>query len=249
MNERTEKAVPAIRASNVARRFGRREVLSGVSLEVSAGEILGLLGPSGAGKTTLVRMVAGADRPTSGEVEVDGVRMPSLEVLPRIGYMAQADALYADLTGRENLEFFGALYGLAGAGLASRIEASAALVGMSADLDRPVHTYSGGMKRRVSLAIALVHEPRILVLDEPTVGIDPVLRGSIWDELRRLLAAGVSILVTTHVMDEAEKCDRVFMLRDGKGIALDTPAGLKASAAQETLEGAFLHFARAGRAP
>ena len=236
-------AAPAIiSVRDVSRRFGKRNVLQGASLEVQVGQIVGLLGPSGAGKTTLVRLIAGTDRADRGEVVVDGVVMPRLDVLARIGYMAQADALYGELSARENLRFFGALFGLGGARLASRIAAATEVVGLDGHLDRPVHQYSGGMKRRVSLAIALLHEPKILILDEPTVGIDPMLRRQVWARLRAYAAAGTAILVTTHVMDEADQCDLVGMLRDGRIIAADTPARLKQAAGVATMEDAFLHY-------
>jgi ABC-2 type transport system ATP-binding protein len=234
-----------ISVRNVSRSFGKTTVLRGASLEVPAGQIVGLLGPSGAGKTTLVRLIAGTDRADTGQVEVDGVPMPRLDVLDRIGYMAQADALYGELTARQNMRFFGALFRLGGQRLADRIAAAAAVVGLDGHLDRPVHQYSGGMKRRVSLAIALLHEPKILILDEPTVGIDPVLRRQVWGRLRDRADAGSAILVTTHVMDEADRCDRVCMLRDGRIIAADTPDRLKQAAAVTTMEDAFLHYGAA----
>ncbi len=237
-----------VKVDRVSRRFGDREVLREISLDVDAGAIVGLLGPSGSGKTTLVRMVAGSDRPDGGQVDVDGVRMPSLAVLPRIGYMAQSDALYGELTGRDNLEFFGALYGLAGDLLRERIDQAAALVDLRRDLDRQVRLFSGGMKRRLSLACALLHRPKVLILDEPTVGIDPVLRIAIWDELRGLARSGTAILVTTHVMDEVERCDAVVMIRDGKVIAADSPAALKRAYQVDTIEQVFLKCSR-GEAP
>ncbi|OUM95034.1 MAG: ABC transporter ATP-binding protein [Thermobacillus sp. ZCTH02-B1] len=229
-------------ARGVVRRFGGKEVIRGITLTVRAGEIFGLLGPSGSGKTTLVKMLAGIDRATEGDIEVLGTRMPNLEVLSRIGYMAQSDALYAELTARENLEFFGALSGLRGGRLKRRMRDVMELVGLAEDLDRFVGTFSGGMKRRLSLAIALLHEPEALILDEPTVGIDPVLRKSIWDELHALSRRGTTVLVTTHVMDEAEKCGRLGMLRDGRLIAAGTPEELKAEAGAASIEEAFLHF-------
>lgn len=234
--------MPLVSVVDVSRSYGRQRVLDGVQLDVDAGQIVALLGPSGAGKTTLVRLVAGADRPQGGSVRVLDRDMPDIDVLSKIGYMAQSDALYLELTGRENLDFFGALCGRSDR---ASIESAAAVVGLGGELAKPVLHYSGGMKRRLSLAIAMLHEPPVLILDEPTVGIDPILRRSVWVELRRYAAAGRAILLTTHVMDEAEKCDRVAMLRDGRVIASDSPAGLKAAAGAATLEEAFLHFGRA----
>ncbi|MEC2345714.1 ABC transporter ATP-binding protein [Paenibacillus barengoltzii] len=231
-----------IRTQGVTRKFHDKEVLHGISLEVRHNEIFGLLGPSGSGKTTLVKMIAGIDEATSGEVEVLGIRMPKLSMMNRIGYMAQSDAMYNELTAKENLEFFGALFGLKGATMKRRIEEVMALVNLTDHLKRPVNAYSGGMKRRLSLAIALMHEPEVLILDEPTVGIDPVLRKSIWDEFEDLSQKGTTILVTTHVMDEADKCHRLGMVRDGHLIAVGTPEALKQETGSATIEEAFLHY-------
>lgn len=233
---------PTIIVHGVSKSYGKKEVLRDVSLEVHPGQIVGLLGPSGAGKTTLVRLIAGSDEPNHGTVDVSGLRMPDLAALQDIGYMAQSDALYLELSGRENMEFFGALAGLRAQRLRQSVDNAAHLVDLREDLYRPVHQYSGGMKRRLSLAIALTHEPKILLLDEPTVGIDPVLRLSIWDELRRYAAAGASILMTTHVMDEAERCTRVAMLRDGTILAEGPPEDLKKETGKPTLEGCFLYY-------
>ena len=234
-----------VRITGVSRSFGDLKVLDGIDLAIPAGKLVALLGPSGAGKTTLVRMIAGADVAPAGEVLVHDRRMPSLELLPKIGYMAQSDSLYIDLSGRENLEFFGALQGLGGAGLKAAIDRCAGLVDLTRALDRPVHQYSGGMKRRLSLAITLLHDPDVLILDEPTVGMDPVLRRDVWAEFRNLADAGKSVLVTTHVMDEAGMCDSVCLLRSGRIIAQDSPAGLMEAAGVGPLQEAFLHYATA----
>ena len=226
----------------VSKSFGPKVVLKDVSMEVGPGQIVGLLGPSGAGKTTLVRMIGGSEQTEQGTVDVAGMRMPDLRALELIGYMAQADALYVELSGLENMKFFAALAGLRGAARKAAIERAVSLVGLTADLHRPVLQYSGGMKRRLSLAIALCHEPKVLLLDEPTVGIDPVLRLSIWDELLRYAKNGAAILVTTHVMDEAERCTSVAMVRDGGIIARGSPAELKKQTGKETMEQCFLHF-------
>ncbi|WP_067922331.1 ABC transporter ATP-binding protein [Alicyclobacillus shizuokensis] len=231
-----------IQVSHVDRKFGKRLVLQDIDFEVKPAEIFGLLGPSGSGKTTLVKLMAGIDRPTSGTVVVGGVQMPRLDMLGKIGYMAQSDALYAELTAKENLDFFASLFGLRGRGRRRRIEEVMELVHLTDSMKKRVSTYSGGMKRRLSLAIAMLHRPRILILDEPTVGIDPALRVSIWNELRDMSQSGTTILVTTHVMDEAEKCHRLGMLRDGRLIAVGTPGELKASTNVTTIEEAFLAF-------
>ncbi|MFD1174714.1 ABC transporter ATP-binding protein [Paenibacillus puldeungensis] len=231
-----------IQAKNVIRKFDEKEVLHGISLDVRKSEIFGLLGPSGSGKTTFVKMISGIDEATSGEIEVLGTRMPKLTMMNRIGYMAQSDAMYSELTAKENLEFFGALFGLRGAKMKQRIQDVMELVNLTEHLKRPVSAYSGGMKRRLSLAIALMHEPEVLILDEPTVGIDPVLRKSIWDEFEQLSQKGTTILVTTHVMDEADKCHRLGMVRDGSLIAVGTPEALKQETGSATIEEAFLFY-------
>ncbi len=231
-----------IETRDVIRKFDDKEVLHGISLTVNYGEIFGLLGPSGSGKTTLVKMIAGIDEATSGHIEVLGTTMPKLGMMTRIGYMAQSDALYTELTAKENLEFFGALFGLRGERLNKRMNEVMELVNLTAHLKKPVGAYSGGMKRRLSLAIALLHEPEVLILDEPTVGIDPVLRKSIWDELANLSRQGKTIMVTTHVMDEADKCHRLGMVRDGDLIAVGTLEQLKADSGTANIEEAFLFY-------
>lgn len=231
-----------IQVSDVSKSFGTHCVLKGISLSVEQNEIYGLLGPSGAGKTTLVKMIAGIETPTKGSIKVLGTLMPNLHNMTRIGFMAQSDALYVELSGKENLEFFASIYGLKGQKQRERIEHAATLVNLTEFLKKPVHQYSGGMKRRLSLAAALLHEPEILILDEPTVGIDPVLRQSIWNELYKLSEAGTTILVTTHVMDEAEKCGKLGMLRDGRLIASGSPTELKESTSSATIEDAFLYY-------
>lgn len=231
-----------ITVSHVGRAFGKKEVLKDISLQVKQAETFGILGPSGSGKTTLVKLLIGIDEVTSGEVHVLGVKMPRLAMLHQIGYMAQADALYTELSAKENLEFFAALYGLKGGNRIRRIADVMEIVNLQEDLHKRVDQYSGGMKRRLSLAIALLHEPPLLILDEPTVGIDPVLRQSIWKELKALNRKGTTIVLTTHVMDEAEKCDRLAMIRDGQLLAVDTPAGLLAHTGSATVEEAFLYY-------
>ncbi|RIX54184.1 ABC transporter ATP-binding protein [Paenibacillus nanensis] len=224
------------------KRFGGKEVIRSISLQVERGEIFGLLGPSGSGKTTLVKIIAGIDEATNGEIYLLGEKLPKLAMMNRIGYMAQSDALYAELSAKENLEFFGALFGLKGSKLKARMQYVMELVGLGGHLGRTVSAYSGGMKRRLSLAVALMHEPEVLILDEPTVGIDPLLRQSIWRELEALGRSGTTIIVTTHVMDEAEKCNRLGMIREGRLIALGTPADLKNQTGGGTIEEAFLRY-------
>lgn len=227
---------------NVSKKFGKQEVLKNINLEIKPGEIFGLLGPSGAGKTTLVKQLVGLELPSSGENLIFGKKVPSLQLIEKIGYMAQSDALYTELSAKENLEFFAALFGLGGARRKQRILEVMEFVDLSDHLNKLVTNYSGGMKRRLSLAAALLHEPELLILDEPTVGIDPVLRQSIWEGFYDLKAAGKTLIITTHVMDEAEKCDRLGLIRDGRLIAVGTPEQLKNETGTSTVEAAFLAY-------
>lgn len=238
---------PIVSVKSVSKAFGKQQVLEDISLDIYKGEIFGLLGPSGAGKTTLVKQLVGLDVPDSGENLLFHEKMPSLTLMEKIGYMAQSDALYGELTARENLEFFGALFGLKGAYLKKRISDVMEIVELTEHLNKAVTNFSGGMKRRLSLAIALLHEPELLILDEPTVGIDPVLRKSIWAAFYELNQKGTSIIVTTHVMGEAEKCDRLAMIRHGRLIAVGTPDELKNSTNSSSIEEAFLVYGGAGQ--
>ncbi|WP_391205864.1 ABC transporter ATP-binding protein [Psychrobacillus sp. L4] len=224
----------------VSKSFGKKSVLNNISISVDAGQIYGLIGPSGSGKTTLVKIIVGMDQPSTGQVQVLNTKVPNLKLLQKIGYMAQADALYNDLTGQENLAFFASLYKLNKDVQKKRIAYAADLVNLTAHLSKKVQNYSGGMKRRLSLAVALIHDPQILILDEPTVGIDPELRKSIWAEITRLKNEGKTILITTHVMDEAEKCDQLAMVRDGEIISSGSPLELKNHFEIDSLEEVFL---------
>lgn len=239
-------SAPAVELKGISRHFGSHTVLQDISLAIPCGQLFGLLGPSGSGKTTLIKLMTGIDRADEGTVAMLGEPMPQLKMLQAFGYMAQADALYAELTGKQNLAFFGAMFGLKGALLQARIQRVAKLVDLTDHLNKQTSAYSGGMKRRLSLAVALLHEPQLLVLDEPTVGIDPVLRQSIWKELSALSKQGVTIIVTTHVMDEAEKCDRLGLIRGGKLIAVDTPKGIMEQSGSTTIEEAFIAYGQAG---
>ncbi|MEC0370346.1 ABC transporter ATP-binding protein [Paenibacillus chibensis] len=230
-----------VSVEQVSRAFGKKTVLSGVSLHMEKGQIYGLIGPSGAGKTTLVKMMVGMDKPDQGTIEVLRTPMPSLSMLQQIGYMAQSDALYNELTGEENLRFFASMFKMGKTEQKQRIAYAAKLVNLTDELEKKVSAYSGGMKRRLSLAIALLHNPPILILDEPTVGIDPELRQSIWAELIRLKGTEQkTIIITTHVMDEAEKCDVLAMVREGRILASGTPLQLKQQYDAENLEDVFL---------
>lgn len=218
----------AISIKSLEKRFQHKQVIAPLSLDVPKGQLMGLLGPSGCGKTTLIKMIMGMLKPDSGTIQVLDLNVPHKQLLNDIGYMAQSDALYTDLTGEENLHFFAKLYSLSIAERIERVAYAASLVRLTDDLRQKVENYSGGMKRRLSLAIALIQNPKLLILDEPTVGIDPVLKKEIWQELIRLKdQEQKTILVTTHAMDEAERCDQLAMLRSGHIIAQGTPQELK----------------------
>jgi len=215
--------------SGLKRRFGHRVAVDGVGFHVDPGERYGLLGPNGAGKTTTISMICGLLRPDAGDVAVAGIpvgRRPT-EAKAEIGYVPQEIALYPDLTGRENLQFFGRLYGLRGARRQERIEACLDLVGLADRADDRVDKYSGGMQRRLNIAAGLLHEPKLLVLDEPTVGVDPQSRNAILESVEALGTEGLAVLYTTHYMEEAQRlCDRVGILDEGKLIAEGTRAEL-----------------------
>jgi len=229
-----------VETQQVTRAFGDFEAVRGIDLRIRPGETYGLLGPNGAGKTTLIRMLVGLLRPTTGRVVVLGHDMPNKAVLAQIGYMTQAQAIYTDLSVRENVHFFAAMVGQHDA---RRVEEVIALVDLSDWTDKLVRTLSGGMQRRTSLACALVHRPRLLLMDEPTVGVDPQLRVQFWEYFKQLNAEGVTIVVSSHVMDEAEQCHRLGFLRKGVMLAEGSSDELRAKAGTETLEGAFLAFA------
>ncbi|HAX73836.1 MAG TPA: glycosyl transferase family 2 [Firmicutes bacterium] len=221
--------------------FGKKKVLDHVNLRINAGEIYGLIGPSGAGKTTMVKLLVGMEKVDTGTVTVLNQLMPNTKILQNIGYMAQADALYEELTGEENLKFFASLFKLNKKQQLKRITYVAEVVNLTADLKKKVCYYSGGMKRRLSLAVALIQNPNVLILDEPTVGMDPALRVSIWKELNRLkIEENKTIIVTTHVMDEAIKCDCLSLIRDGHVLISGAPKELMHQYQVENLEDVFL---------
>jgi ABC-2 type transport system ATP-binding protein len=224
----------------IRKNFGHQVILNNINFSLDAGEIIGLIGPSGAGKSTMIKTMLGMEKADEGEALVLNHHMPNRHILGEIGYMAQSDALYETLSGLENMEFFAQMKGLTKIEIPQAIDHATQVVDLSEHLNKSVAGYSGGMKRRLSLAIALLGNPRLLILDEPTVGIDPALRRKVWKELRQLKKDGVGILVTTHVMDEAELTDKVGLLLDGKIMAFDSPNNLKSIYAGDTIEDVFL---------
>jgi len=235
---------PAVVVSQVSLNYGSVKALDGISLEVPAGISFGLLGPNGAGKTTLIRMLVGLLKPKQGIARVLGER-PSRKSAHRTGYMPQLHSLYAELTVRQNVDFFAKICRLSdGTERARRVEEVIRLVGLWPRRNDAVVKLSGGMRQRVSLACAIVHSPPLLVLDEPTVGLDPELRATFWEHFAVLNRQGVSIVISSHTMDDAAHCDRLAFIRDGRVIAEGTPEELKRDTGQGTLEDAFLFFVR-----
>jgi len=228
----------AVDVDNVRKSFGSLHALDGVTIRVRQGEIYGLLGPNGSGKTTLIRVIVGLVIADAGTVTVLGRKIPDLAVLSQVGYMTQQAALYPDLSVEENLNFFATI-----SGAESNVGEALQLVDLDQRRKSVVATLSGGMRQRCSLACALVHHPRLLVLDEPTVGIDPQLRVQFWEHFRQMAAAGTTILVSSHVMDEAERCQRLGLIQYGQLLAEGSPGEIRQQAGSTNLEEAFLRLA------
>jgi ABC-2 type transport system ATP-binding protein len=239
----TDPAVAAVAVSDLVVFRGKRQVLFGVSCTVPAGQVTGLLGPSGGGKTTLLRAIVGVQRIRSGSVTVLGRPAGDPALRARIGYVTQAPSVYADLSVRDNLRYFAAL-----TSGTDRIPDVLAAVGLADRAADRVDQLSGGQRARVSLACALIGSPPLLVLDEPTVGLDPVLRRDLWQLFHELAAGGTTLIVSSHVMDEAARCDRLLLIRQGRLIADDTPDAVRASAGTDDLEAAFLRLIKISEA-
>jgi ABC-2 type transport system ATP-binding protein len=231
-----EQARPAVEVEQLRVVRGGRPVLHGLDFTVARGRVTGLLGPSGCGKTTLMRSIVGVQRLDGGSVTVLGRPAGSRALRDRVGYVTQAPSVYDDLTVAENLTFFARVL----AAPASRVAECRDLVGLGDEGRRLVGRLSGGQRSRVSLAVALLADPPLLVLDEPTVGLDPVLRRDLWRTFHRLADRGAAVLVSSHVMDEASRCDRLLLMREGRLVADDTPAALLARTRATDVEGAFL---------
>jgi ABC-2 type transport system ATP-binding protein len=242
----TDRDGPAVRAVDLVKVFGTVRAVDGIGFELMPGRIYGLLGPNGSGKTTLIRLLTGLARATSGTAEVLGVRMPSRDVLARIGYMTQSDGIYPTLRVIDNARFFAAAYGVRDG---DAVMEALATVDLADRAKATAMDLSGGQRRRLSLACALVHHPAVLFLDEPTVGVDPLLRVQFWQHFRALADGGTTIIVSSHVMDEADRCDELLFIRSGRVIARGSGAGLREEAGTSDLEAAFLHFAGGVEAP
>jgi ABC-2 type transport system ATP-binding protein len=233
-------AGPAVRIEGLRVVRGGRAVLPGLSLQVPRGQVVGLLGPSGCGKTTLMRSIVGVQKVAGGTVEVLGLPAGSRPLRHRIGYVTQAPSVYADLSVRENLAYFARIVGVRGAAVDAEVGRVLDAVALADHAGHRVGRLSGGQLSRVSLAAALVGTPELLVLDEPTVGLDPVLRRDLWAIFRRLATAGATLLVSSHVMDEAVRCDRLLLMRAGRMLADDTLAGVLEATGAPDPEQAFL---------
>ena len=233
---------PVVQVRNLVVDRGGTRAVRDVSFTVAAGVVMGLLGPSGCGKSTLMRSVVGVQIVAGGTVTVLGLPAGHPRLRDRIGYVTQAPSVYEDLTVAENLKFFARVLGVSGKEINRCVEA----VDLIGERSRPVNQLSGGQRSRVSLAVALLGEPELLVLDEPTVGLDPVLRRDLWALFHRLAAQGTAVFVSSHVMDEAERCDRLLLMREGQVLADDSPRELLAGTGAVDIEGAFLRLVEGG---
>lgn len=217
---------------------GGTEVLHQLSFAVPPGEVTGLLGPSGCGKSTLMRAIVGVQHVDGGSVTVLGAQAGSAQLRPRIGYVTQEPAVYGDLSVLENLRFFADVLGVG----RTKVDEVLGTIDLTAERDKVVDRLSGGQRSRVSLGVALLNDPDLVVLDEPTVGLDPVLRTQLWQTFHRLAESGAAVFVSSHVMDEATRCDRLLLMREGRIIADDTPDGLLEKTRTDDIEQAFLHL-------
>jgi len=214
------------------------KVLRDISVELPEGRVTGLLGPSGAGKTTLMRVIVGLQQPKTGSVQIFGLPAGSKKLRPQIGYVTQTPSVYADLTVVENLRYFGAMIGVG----PNRVKEVVELVELIGHEGQLAGRLSGGQRARVSLAVALLGSPRLLILDEPTVGLDPVLRQELWEQFHALARGGTTLLISSHVMDEARRCDNLVLVREGQVLAVGTPSALMADTDTHDIESAFLRL-------
>ena len=240
--------IDAVKAQKVTVVFGDNFIaLDEVSLELPTGKIVGFIGPSGAGKTTLIRAIVGRQKLTSGAVTVLGSPAGVAELRSRMSYMTQENSVYPDVTVRQCLRYFATMFGIKRTALVAEIERLIGIVDMQPQIDQLIRSLSGGQKQRVSLAVALIGKPELMVLDEPTVGLDPVLREQIWDLFRKLAEQGTSLIISSHVMDEAERCDDLVLMRDGKVLAHGSPAALRTQTGTASVEASFLRLVGGNR--
>jgi ABC-2 type transport system ATP-binding protein len=237
----------AVETQGLLKKYGTFRAVNDLNLKIERGETYGLLGPNGSGKTTAIKMLCGLLRPTSGEAFVLGKKAGHPSTKSRIGYMPQETAIYLDLTVHENLALFGEIYGMDKAEIEREEQRLLRFVDLENWRDSTIANLSGGMKHRVSLACSIIHGPELLFLDEPTVGVDPELRASFWEYFGALSEKGVTVVITTHYMDEAHRCSKIGLMRLGSLIAEGTPDEIIRSAEAESLEDAFLKLARRGR--
>lgn len=234
----------AILTSHLTKKYGNFTAVDDLDLKVKKGEIYGLLGPNGAGKTTAIKMLSNIIKPSSGHATIFGEKVPEGDISAKIGYMPQETGVYLGLTVEQNLKFYGRIFGLDKVEIKKRTDELLKFVALSDWKDEMVENLSGGMKHRVSLACTLLHQPKLLFLDEPTVGVDPELRVSFWDYFNKLRENGVTILITTHYMDEARRCDRIGFMKHGRLIAEGKPLELLKESGMDSLEDAFLEFSQ-----
>lgn len=245
-----QPAAPVIVAKDLTRRFGTFTAVDAISFEVGQGEILGFLGANGAGKTTAIRMLTGLLAPSSGTARVAGfdVYTETERIKRSIGYMSQRFSLYEDLTARENIRFYGGIYGLSNATIRDETAELAEKLRIGHALDTPIRSLPLGWRQKLAFSVAVLHRPAIVFLDEPTGGVDPITRRQFWDLMYEEAAAGVTVFVTTHYMDEAEYCDRVSIMVDGRIEALGTPGELKQRFEAGSIDEVFVRLARGGKA-
>ena len=238
----------AIEARGLTRRFGAFTAVDGISFDVAAGEVFGFLGANGARKTTAIRMLIGLLAPSGGSARVAGfdVATQAEQVKRSIGYMSQRFSLYEDLTVRENITLYGGIYGLSDRAIEERTTSLAQRLDLVDDLDTRVKSIPLGWKQKLAFSVALLHDPKVVFLDEPTGGVDPITRRQFWELIYATVATGTTVFVTTHYMDEAEYCDRISIMVDGRIVALGTPAELKAKFRDATIDDVFVRLARAG---
>jgi ABC-2 type transport system ATP-binding protein len=242
---------PAIHARGLTRRFGAFTAVDAISFDVAPGEVFGFLGANGAGKTTAIRMLTGLLAPTAGTASVAGfdVRRDSEAIKRAIGYMSQRFSLYEDLTARENIRLYGGIYGLPPRVIAERAARILERLGLESSADRLVRALPLGWRQKLALSVALLHEPRIVFLDEPTGGVDPLTRRQFWELIYETAAGGTTVLVTTHYMDEAEYCDRISIMVAGRIAAMGTPSELKQQHGAASIDDLFVRLAREEAAP